>query len=173
MSLTKSPNVLDHRRPVSSSGFTLMELMVTVAIIGILATITMPSFLISRQRADVNRALHKADTIREDVTRYYQSNLSFPASNKDAGIPEPELLIGNRYTRMEIENGAIHITLGNKISRPLHGKILSLRPAVVTGSPNSPISWLCGFETPVSGMRAIGKNRTSLDRTIAPISCED
>ena len=114
-----------------------------------------------------------ADTIREDVTAYYSYNLSFPANNNKAGVPEPDLLIGNNVTRIEIEDGAIHITLGNKVSKPLQGKILSLRPAIVTGSPKSPISWLCGSDSTVTGMEAVGENKTDLDNAIVPASCDN
>lgn len=152
-------------------GFTLMELMVVVAIIGILATITMPSFYKSRQRSEVVEAVRKTETIRDDVTAYYDHHLSFPSDNKQAGLPEPELLIGNRITRMQIEDGAIHVTLGNKISKALHGKTITLRPAIVTGSPTSPISWLCGMDEPVTGMEAVGEDKTDLDRSVLPVSC--
>lgn len=152
-------------------GFTLIELMVTIAIIGILATITVPSLFISHQRSDVAKAVRKAETIREDITAYYDNNLSFPSNNDEAGLPEPELLIGNRVTSMEIEDGAIHITLGNKVSKRLQGKVISLRPAIVTGSPQSPISWLCGYESAVTRMEAVGENKTDLDDSIVPASC--
>jgi len=152
-------------------GFTLIELMIVVAIVAILATITIPSNLISRQRSEVTEALHMTDNIRQHITDYYRSSLSFPADNNEAGEPEPDLLIGNRVTRIEIENGAIHITLGNKANKPLQGKILSLRPAVVTGSPSSPISWLCGQDKPVTGMSAVGTNRTTLADAMVPPSC--
>ena len=75
--------------------------------------------------------------------------------------------------RMEIEDGAIHITLGNKVSKPLQNKIVSLRPAIVTGSPASPISWLCGSETPVSGMEAVGNNKTDISDGLIPASCSN
>ncbi len=171
MNSPKYADVMNHRSLTAIRGFTLIELMVTIVIIGILATITIPSYLISRQRSDVAEALRMADTIREDVTAYYEFNLSFPADNDAAGAPEPDLLIGNNVTRIEIEDGAIHITLGNKVARPLQGKTLSLRPAVVTGSPKSPISWLCGSDNAVTGMEAIGKNKTDLDNAIVPASC--
>ena len=149
-----------------------MELMIAIAIIGILATIAMPSMLVSHQRSEVAEVMRKADTIREDVTAYYNHHLSFPSDNNEAGVPEPELLIGNKITSMKVEDGAIHITLGNKASKPLQGKILSLRPAIVTGSPNSPISWLCGAEEPVAGMETVGENKTDLDDSIVPVSCD-
>jgi len=46
-----------------------------------------------------------------------------------------------------------------------------MRPAVVTGSPASPISWLCGFDEAVTGMEAIGKNKTDIDEGLVPSSC--
>lgn len=171
MNSPKHADVLNYRSLTVLRGFTLIELMVTIVIIGILATITIPSYLISRQRSDVAEALRMADTIREDVTAYYDFNLSFPADNNEAGVPEPDLLIGNNVTRIEIEDGAIHITLGNKVSKPLQGKIISLRPAIVTGSPKSPISWLCGSDSAVTGMEAVGENKTDLDNVIVPASC--
>ena len=171
MNSPKHADVLNYRSLTVLRGFTLIELMVTIVIIGILATITIPSYLISRQRSDVAEALRMADTIREDVTAYYDINLSFPADNNEAGVPEPDLLIGNNVTRIEIEDGVIHITLGNKVSKPLQGKILSLRPAIVTGSPKSPISWLCGSDNAVTGMEAVGENKTDLDNAIVPASC--
>jgi len=150
-----------------------MELMIAVAIVAILATIAMPSYLFQRQRSDVAEAIRLAKNIRDDVTGYYSSSHSFPSNNSEAGVPEPELLIGNKITRMEIEDGAIHITLGNKISKPLQNKVVSLRPAIVTGSPQSPISWLCGPEEPVPGMEAVGKNKTDIDTGLVPASCSN
>lgn len=152
-------------------GFTLMELMVAVSIVAILATIAMPSFLAQRQRNDVAKAIRMADGIRDDVTDYYNKKLAFPADNSETGVPEPEFLIGNKVTSIQVEDGAIHITLGNKASNPLHGKIISMRPAVVTGSPASPISWLCGFDEAVTGMEAVGKNKTDIDNGLVPSSC--
>ncbi|MDT8281391.1 MAG: pilin [Gammaproteobacteria bacterium] len=155
----------------NNHGFTLIELMITVAVVLILATIALPSNLISRQRSEVAEALHMTDNIRQHITDYYNSSLSFPADNNEAGEPEPDLLIGNKVSRIEIENGAIHITMGNKVITSLQGKILSIRPAVVTGSPNSPISWLCGSDKPVPGMTAVGINKTDLADAMVPASC--
>ena len=155
----------------SNHGFTLIELMITVAVIAILATIAIPSNIASRQRTEVAEAMHMADDIRQNITYYYKSGHSFPENNKAAGIPKPTLLIGNKVTQIEIQDGAIHITLGNKAMKSLQGKILSIRPAVVTDSPESPISWLCGSDEPVPGMKAMGENKTDLATAVIPAAC--
>ena len=152
-------------------GFTLMELMVVIAIIAILATLTMPSLLAKRQRAEVAEAVRMAKSIRNEVTEYYEKHHAFPSDNNEAGVPAPEQLIGNKVTRIDVEQGAIHITLGNKAAKPLQGKVVSMRPAVVTGSPASPISWLCGPDEPVQGMEAIGENRTDINNGFVPSNC--
>ena len=153
------------------NGFTLIELMVVVSIIGILASVAMPQYQVYVHRSEVTEALGMAANIREDVTAYYVETLEFPRNNKQAGIPESDKLIANRITGVEVSDGAIHVTLGNKVAKPLRGKVLTFRPATVDGSPISPISWLCGYDEPVKGMTAVGANKTSLSDEYLPAAC--
>lgn len=156
---------------MKTKGFTLIELMVVVSMIGILAAIALPQYSKYLQRAELVDPLAMAAVIREDVTVYYLENRRFPASNEQAGVPASKFLIGNRVTGITVDNGAIHISLGNKASQPLQNTVLTFRPAVVTGSPTSPIAWLCGFDEAVTGMQAVGENRTTVPKDILPSAC--
>jgi type IV pilus assembly protein PilA len=97
----------------------------------------------------------------------------FPADNAAAGLPEADRLISNYLTGIRVANGAIHLSFGNHADPSLIGQVLTLRPAVVTDSPASPISWLCGYLTPVRGMSAVGTNLTSVLPRNLPVQCRD
>lgn len=153
------------------SGFTLIELMVVVAIIGVLASIALPQYQTYIQRSEMVEALSMASTVRQDVRQYYREQRRFPNDNTTAGVPAPGKLIGNRITQVVVDDGAIHVSMGNKASKPLQGKILTFRPAVVKDSPASPITWLCGYDEAVEGMEAVGTNKTDVNRELLPSSC--
>lgn len=152
-------------------GFTLIELMIVVAIIGILSVSALPSFQETLVRAQIAEAINLSDNIKKVMTEYYYNYKQFPQNNEMAGIPKAEHLVGNFVTQMQVENGAIHITLGNRINSLFNGKVLTLRPAFVAENLNSPISWLCGYAEPVNKMVAQGENKTNVLPINLSINC--
>lgn len=154
-------------------GFTLIELMIVVSIIGILAAVAIPSYQTYVTRAQVTEALVIAGELKTTIKEHYKYKGEFPKTNSEAGIPEASQLLGNYVSSIELADGAFHITMGNKVNKHLNNKVLTLRPVVVSGSPTSPFSWLCGNSKPVTGMVAVGDNRTDIDRGFLPAACRD
>jgi len=152
-------------------GFTLIELSVVVAVIGMLATMAIPSYHQRVIRSQLQEAMLLTEAFRKDVVDYHRLNKRFPQNNQALALPEPEKLIGNYVSRVEVVDGAFHIELGNHVNRLVEGQIISLRPLYVKDSPRSPVTWSCGYRTPPPGMVNAGENRTSVDRAFLPFDC--
>ena len=152
-------------------GFTLIELMIVVAIIGILASIAIPAYQDYTIRAQVVEAMSLTSGMKGSIDEYYRDRGVFPPDNEAAGTPLPEQMIGNYVNRITVEGGALHVRFGNHANARIANEILSIRPLVVPGSPLTPISWNCGTRTAPTGMEAVGQNRTSVEAKYVPSAC--
>jgi len=152
-------------------GFTLIELMIVVAIIGILAAIAIPSYQDYTIRAQVVEALMLADELKPSIRDYYRDRGVFPEDNETAGVPRPEHLLGVYVAGVDVSDGAVNVRFGNKVHARIAGLTLTIRPLYVTENPTSPIAWNCGFSAPPNGMTAQGEDRTDVPQQFLPSSC--
>lgn len=153
------------------SGFSMLELVIVLAIMSILAMVAMPSGSNAVSAKRINESVKLVDTFKSQVSNFYRLQGRFPVSNEELLIPEPDNLKGNYVTAIYLENGTFHIELGNKIRSTLHNKVISILPIFVPDSPASPISWICGFDQIPEGMQSAGENRTSVPMVNLPIAC--
>lgn len=155
----------------NTKAFTLIELMIVIAIVGVLAAVAIPAYQDYIIRSKVVESITLAGEAKTTIQEYYKYHTKFPKDNLEAGAPKPEHLIGNFVKRVDIENGSIHVMMGQKVNAPLKDKVLTIRPAFVTASPTSPISWICGGDEPADGMTAAGENKTDIEAKYLPASC--
>jgi len=155
----------------TNQGFTLIELLVVIAILSILSTMALPSYQDRVIRAQVSQAVAVAEVAKKEVEDYYKARKALPRNNTRAGLPPPKKIIGNFVTSVAISNGAINITLGNRINKNAAGKIVTLRPAVVAKASVVPIAWVCGYASVPKGMTVKGKNKSTITPRQLPVDC--
>lgn len=152
-------------------GFTMMEMMAVVAVVAILATLALPSFLDRIVREQIKEALPLAEIAKQPIAATWALTQAFPADNAAIGLPPTEKIVANYVSAVAVEDGAIHITFGNRVNKAIAGKTLTLRPAVVADAPVVPVAWVCGYAEGPDQMTINGRNRTNIPQPLLPIEC--
>ncbi len=121
-------------------GFTLIELMIVVAIIGILAALAIPAYQDYTIRSQIAEGLQIVGRAKISASEYFQDKGSFATSNTMAGLSAPATIQGNYVTQVALgAGGAIQVTFGNDANAKIAGAVLTFTPTDNEGS----ISWVC------------------------------
>ncbi|MBH6441577.1 pilin [Neisseria meningitidis] len=154
-------------------GFTLIELMIVIAIVGILAAVALPAYQDYTARAQVSEAILLAEGQKSAVTEYYLNHGTWPSNNSDAGVATSTDIKGKYVKEVEVKNGVVTATmLSSGVNKEIQGKKLSLWAKRQDGS----VKWFCG--QPVTrnaanadDVAADGTNK--IDTKHLPSTCRD
>lgn len=152
-------------------GFTLIELMIVIAIIGVLSTMAIPSYQDRVIRTQVEEGFELARFVQEGVEAFYKHHGRMPKNNREAGLPAAEKIIGNYVSEIKVSSGIVNIKLGNRINQNADSKIISIRPAIVQGEKKVPVTWIYGYASIPDGMTAIGDNQSTILARHLPVRC--
>ncbi|HGO9031461.1 TPA: pilin [Neisseria meningitidis] len=141
-------------------GFTLIELMIVIAIVGILAAVALPAYQDYTARAQVSEAILLAEGQKSAVTEYYLNHGIWPANNNSAGVATSTDIKGKYVEKVEVAKGVITATmLSTGVNKEIQGKKLSLWAKRQAGS----VKWFCG--------QPVERNDTK-DDTVADITAD-
>lgn len=132
----------------AQKGFTLIELMVVVAIIAILAAFALPMFQDYTKRARVAEGLSMADGLKTQILEYYSSSGKWPTVNSDAGLASAASLSGKAVSSITVAAanndgvGKIIITYNDKVQQGAKTVTLTAKDTGSSGLTGV-MQWTC------------------------------
>ena len=156
---------------IRNNGFSLMELVVVLAVVAILALMAVPNFSEKIVRDQIIEALPLADIAKGPIAASWTVSKSFPPDNESAGLPAADKIVSNYVTSVQVRDGAIDITFGNRANGFINGKVLTLRAAVVDDAPIVPVTWVCGTAAAPDKMTMHGADNTNIPAKFLPLKC--
>ncbi|EPI2176113.1 pilin, partial [Neisseria gonorrhoeae] len=123
-------------------GFTLIELMIVIAIVGILAAVALPAYQDYTARAQVSEAILLAEGQKSAVTEYYLNHGKWPEDNTSAGVASSPTDIKGKYVKsVTVAKGVVTAEMASTgVNKEIQGKKLSLWAKRQDGS----VKWFCG-----------------------------
>ncbi|HEZ4838829.1 TPA: pilin [Neisseria meningitidis] len=155
-------------------GFTLIELMIVIAIVGILAAVALPAYQDYTARAQVSEAILLAEGQKSAVTEYYLNHGTWPGGNSDAGVASSSTIKGKYVKSVEVKNGVVTATmLSSGVNKEIQGKKLSLWAKRQDGS----VKWFCGQPVEradkADTVAAAAKTADNINTKHLPSTCRD
>ncbi|HGG9883936.1 TPA: pilin, partial [Neisseria meningitidis] len=158
-------------------GFTLIELMIVIAIVGILAAVALPAYQDYTARAQVSEAILLAEGQKSAVTEYYLNHGEWPKNNTSAGVASSATDIKGKYVKsVEVKNGVVTAEMKSSgVNKEIQGKKLSLWAKRQDGS----VKWFCGqpvqraSTAATTEVTADGTDNKKIDTKHLPSTCRD
>lgn len=143
-------------------GFTLIELMIVVAIIGILAAIAIPAYQDYTVRSQVTEGLNLAADYKTGVAEFFASTGTWPKNEQGIVGANAGAKAGRYVSNVVVTNGTVQVTYGQDANAAIKTNRLDIQPFV---NNNLDVAWACGNANAPAG--------TNSDITVVASGCTD